>query len=89
MVAFAELTVLLSFSLSFSVVPGRRRAGCHGPLRGLWSSWYASLSAPLSAPWLRAALSGRGRENAYRRRRQGEDRRETGSKAVATALLPS
>lgn len=53
---------------SLSVVPGRRRAGCHGSLRGLWSSWYASLSAPLSATWLGAALSAYSRRNAYRRR---------------------
>lgn len=48
--------------LSLSLVPGRRRTGCRGSLRRLWSSWYASLSAPLSTPLPRAtpsAVSGR------------------------------
>lgn len=41
-------------SLCFLCGSGRRRAGCHGSLRRLWSSWYASLSAPLSTRWPRA-----------------------------------
>lgn len=84
MVAFAELTVLVCLP----VVPGRRRAGCHGSLRELWSSWYASLSAPLSTPWLRAALSAGSRRDTQRRR-QSEDRSEVGSGAAANPLLPA
>lgn len=73
-VAFSLLIKLfsLSFSLSLSVlsvVPGRRRTGCRGSLRRLWSSWYASLSAPLSTPWPRATPSTSSRRNTRRAKR--------------------
>lgn len=41
----------------FSLLPGRMRTAAHGSLRRLWSSWYASLSAPLSTWWPRATPS--------------------------------
>lgn len=53
--------LLSPLSVLLAVVPGRRRAGCRGSLRRLWSSWYASLSAPLSTPWPRATASARRR----------------------------
>lgn len=59
---------LLSLSV-VSVVPGRRRTGCHGSLRRLWSSWYASSSAPLSTPWPRATPSASSRRSTQRARR--------------------
>lgn len=68
-VARSLLTELLSSLSVLSVVPGRRRAGCHGSLRRLWSSWYASLSAPLSTRWPRATPSASSRRSTRRARR--------------------
>ncbi|XP_022601627.1 vacuole membrane protein 1 isoform X2 [Seriola dumerili] len=46
-----------------------RRTGCRGSLRRLWSSWYASLSAPLSTLWPRAMPSASSRRSTRRTRR--------------------
>lgn len=86
-----ELSDRAPLSSVLSVVPGRRRAGCRGSLRRLWSSWYASLSAPLSTPWLRATPSANGRRS-IRRARRSEGRLEIKSvhhlqAATTTSLL--
>lgn len=74
------LTDLTLFSLSLSLwFSGRRRTGCRGSSRRLWSSWYASLSAPLSTPWPRAAPSAGSRRSARGARRSEGQLAVTGS----------
>lgn len=72
--------------LFLSVVLGRRRAGCRGSLRRLWSSWYVSLSAPLSTPWLRATPSASSRRST-RRARRSEGRVNAGLSTSEGSLL--